>query len=90
MLVRKRSKKRSSCASAPSKEIASPFGKTALDKNKTICASFELRIWYGSSGYNKRHEKNILCTCDKKYKDIWYEIKSEYYKIVKYLIKNLQ
>ena len=46
-------------------------------------------IWYGSSGYNKRHEKNILCTCDKKYKDIWYEIKSEYYKIVKYLIKNL-
>ena len=38
---------------------------------------------------NKRHEKNILYTCDKKYKDIWYEIKSEYYKIVKYLIKNL-
>lgn len=46
-------------------------------------------IWYGSAGFNKRHEKNILNTCDKMYKDIWFKIKGEYYKVCKYIINKL-
>lgn len=46
-------------------------------------------IWFGSSGYNKRHTKNILYTCDKMHKDIWFEIKGEYMRIGKYLINKL-
>lgn len=46
-------------------------------------------IWYGSSGYNKRHSKNILFTCNKQYKNIWQEISTEFYKTVKYLIYKL-
>lgn len=47
-------------------------------------------IWYGSSGYNKRHKKNILFTCDKLYKNIWKQISGEFYKTVKYLIYKLE
>ena len=46
-------------------------------------------IWFGSSGCNIRHSKNILYTCDPLYKTIWYAIQFEFKKTVKYLIYKL-
>ena len=46
-------------------------------------------IWFGSSGYNIRHKRNILYTCDPYYKNIWYEIQKEVIKTAKYLIYKL-
>jgi len=47
-------------------------------------------IWFGSSGFNIRHKKNILYTCDSFYKQIWNEIKYEVIKTAKYLIYKLE